>query len=114
MQHTVEQGIEHELRVLLVVAYLTTKRQALLALGKAEVDGIQSHIADVQRVYIAVAIDTRFWRGGHIKQECLEVNTLTFQDNQQRILTLTLHMYLHRRQQLTQGSLVDNLLGELR
>ena len=64
-------------------------------------------------MYIAVTIDTSLRRGGHIKQEPLEVNTLTFQDNQQRILTLTFHMYLHRRQQLTQGSLVNNLLGEL-
>ena len=40
LQYAVEQGIEHELRILAVVAYLSSERQPLLTLGEPEVDGV--------------------------------------------------------------------------
>ena len=113
MQYAVEEGIEYELRVLLVITYLTTKRQVVLALCQSEIDGVQAHIVIGQRVNIAIAIDTRFRRGSHIKEQLREIDTLTLQNRHQRVVALALHMNLHNRQQATQGRLVDDFVGEL-
>ena len=46
LQDTVEEGVEDELRILLIVTHLTTKRQALLALDEREVDSIKTNITN--------------------------------------------------------------------
>ena len=46
LQDTVEEGVENELRILLIVTHLTTKRQALLALDEREVDSIKTNITN--------------------------------------------------------------------
>ena len=82
----------------------------LLALGKSEIDGIKKHVADAERVDITITIDTRRRRCVHIEEQLFEVDILTLQNGHQRIVTLTLNMQLHRRQQSAQGGLVDDLL----
>ena len=82
----------------------------LLALGKSEIDGIKKHVADAERVDITSTIDTRRRRCVHIEEQLFEVDILTFQNGHQRVVTLTLHMQLHRRQQSAQGRLVDDFL----
>ena len=113
LQHAIEEGIEHELRIAFVVAHLTSERKAFLTLCQAEVDGVQTYIVVGERMDIAIAVDTRSRRGVHIEQQLLEVDILALQDGYQRILALALHMYLQGGQQSAQSGLVDNILGIL-
>ena len=61
LQHAVEEGVEHELRILLVVAHLSAEGKVFLALCDSEVDGIEPHVVDFQRVYISASIESRLW-----------------------------------------------------
>ena len=113
LQHAIEEGIEHELRIALVVANLSSEREAFLTLCQAEVDGVQTYIVVGERMDIAIAVDTRSRRSVHIEQQLFEVDILALQDGYQRILALALHMYLQGGQQSAQSGLVDNILGIL-
>ena len=77
LQHTVKQGIEDKLRILLVVTHLTAKRKASVALGKSHVDSIQAHIVVCQRVDIAATVHTSDRRRREVEQQLFEVDTLT-------------------------------------
>ena len=115
LQDTIEEGIKHELRILLVVTYLTTEREAFLALRQSEINSIQAHATHRQRMKIAVTIQTFLGRRVHIKPQFLEVYAITtLQQVGQRIVALTLDMHLQSRQQFSQRRLVDGLPIDLR
>ena len=113
LQQTIEEGVEHKLRVLLVVTYLTTKGEVVLTLGQTEIDGIEAYVADGQRVDIAIAIDSCRRGGGHVEEHVTEVDALAAQHDKERVLALALHMHLHDGEQTTQGGLVDDLRLQL-
>ena len=54
----VEESVEHKLRILLVVAYLSLITQSLALLGKVQSDGVDAGAVIVQRVEMTGTIDT--------------------------------------------------------
>ena len=107
LQHAVEEGVEHELGILLVVAHLSAEREVLPALGDAEVDGVQPHVVDGQRVYVSAAVESRLGRRRQVKQQVLEVDVLSgLQQGGYGVVALALDVQLHVGQQSAQGGLV--------
>ena len=114
LQDAVEQRVEDKLRVFLVVAYLTAKAQILLTLRQTEVDGIQTDIADHQRMDVAIAVDAANGRELHIEQQVFEIDVLTgLQHGSDGVVLLALDMQLHVGQQTAQGWLVNGLSLQL-
>ena len=110
LQNAVEKGIEHKLRILLVVAYLPAKRQVLFVMRQPESDGVQTHAAGRQRVDMSIAVETTLGRCRYIEQHLLELDILTLQNGQKRILALAFYVELHGRQLAFQGKLVDEAI----
>ena len=77
LQNAVEEGIEHKLRILLVVTYLTTERQSFLTLRQSEIDGVQTYASHIQRMEITISVDARFRRHIHFEEQFLEVYAVT-------------------------------------
>ena len=111
---TVEEGIEHELRVLLVVAHLSLITEPLASLREVQADGVDARAVVVERVEMALTVDTCLWRGGHVEQQFLEVDVLQFQQVGDGVLALALHVEFHRGQEPFHGWLVDDILIVLR
>ena len=100
MYDAVKEGIEDELRVLLVVAHLSAKGQSFLALRQREVDGVETQVTDRQRVDIASSINAFCGRGRNVEKHVLEVDVGTgLQEGRDGILILALQRHTHGGQQ---------------
>ena len=114
LEQSVDEGVEDKLRVLLVVAHLTLERQVVLALYETEIDGVEAHVVDGQRMDEALAVDACLGRRIDVEQQLLEVDALTaVQEGDDGIVLLALDVELHDGKQAADGGLVDDALVEL-
>ena len=69
----VDEGVEHELRIALVVTYLSLIGQTLAFLCEVQVDGVDTDAVIGQGVDMTLAVDARLCRGGHVDAHLLEI-----------------------------------------
>ena len=110
MDMAVNKGIKHKLWVSSVVAYLCLIGKTVAFLRQVQMDGINAGAVVIQRIEMACAVDTRFWRHVQIYQKILEINLLGLQECGNGVVFLTFHMQLHRWQQSFDGLLVNHLV----
>ena len=111
---SVEQGVEHELRVAAVVAHLTLIGHPLALLGECQPDGVDAGRVVVQRVEVHLSVDTRLCRGVQVDKQFLETDVLRAQQTGNGVVVADLHVQLHGGQQPLDGLLVDDLVLVLR
>ena len=110
---SVDEGVEHELWVLAVVAYLPLVGEPLTLLPQAQPDGVDADAVVVEREEVALAVDACQRRGGEVEGQLLEVGACGHEQVRQGVVALALHVQAHRRQQRLDGRLVDDLVAEL-
>ena len=110
----IHKCIEHELRIALVVAYLSLICQSFALLCEVQTYGVDTCAVVNQRVQIALTIDTRCRRCSYIEHQFLEVDVECLHQACHRVVALTLYVKFHFRQQALDGRLVDNALIKLR
>ena len=111
---SVDEGVEHELRVPAVVTYLSLVGQLVAFLCEVQADGVDTDAVVVERVEVALAVDARLGRAVHVNPQFLEIDIVDVQQIDDGIVALALHMELHGGQQPFDGLLVDDLLVVLR
>ena len=93
MKMSVNQGIEDELRVLLIVAHLCLIGQSLAFLRQSEADGINEDTVVVQAVYVGVTVDAGLRRCRQVNVKVLEVDiSRTLQQFANQIVLTTVGM----------------------
>ena len=95
MDVSVDKGIEHELWVPAVVTYLSLIGQLVAFLCEVQADGVDADTVVVERVEVALAVDARLGRAGHVNAQLLEVDIVDVQQIDNRIVALALHMEFH-------------------
>ena len=110
MEMAIDEGIEHELRILLVVAYLRLVAEPFLALVQVQADGVYAGGVVDERVDVTGAVDARFRRGGQINRQLFEVDAHRPEEVGYGILALALQMHFHDGEQGLDGRLVDDLV----
>ena len=109
----IEEGVEDELRVLLVVADLSLISQPIVFLYETQADGVDLDAVVVEREEMSLSVDTCLRRGGEVEHQFLEVGACGAQEVGDRIVALALQMEFHHWQQSFDGGLVDDLVVEL-
>ena len=107
---SVEQGVEHELRVASVVAHLSLVCQPLAFLRECQLDGVDAGGVVDQRVEVHLSVDARQWRRVEVEEQFLEVNLLRAQQVGDGVVQSRLYVQLQRGQQSQQCGLVDYLI----
>ena len=113
MQVTVNQGVEHELRITAVVADLTLIGQTFTSLCEVQTDGVDTGAVIDERVEMTLTIDACYGRGGEVEEQFLELDVAGFQQVGNRVVALALHMKFHGGQESFDGRLVDDSLLKL-
>ena len=113
VQVAVEEGVEHELRVPLVVTHLSLIGQAFTFLRQVQTEGVNPRTVIDERVEMTLAVDASDGRCIEVNEQFLEGDVAGLQEVGKGIVALALDMQFHRGQQPFDGGLVYDLLIEL-
>ena len=108
MQETVEEGVKHDLRIPFIVSHLSLEGQFGVLMLQRQVDGIDTDTVVIERMDIGIAIDTSFWRGGHVDVEVLEGDLRRTEEFYQGVVLTAAHIQMGSGQHTLQLGLVDD------
>ena len=109
----VEEGVEHILRVLLRVAYLSVVRTVDGVRHDVEAYRVEAYVGNGKCVKLQSAVHSHVRRDVHIHIDTLECISAIVHEAAEDVLLSCLHPYLRHRQTFAQCHVVYALLAEL-
>ena len=89
---SIQEGVEYELRIFLVVAYLSLIGESFAFLGKVQTYGVNADTVVVKGIDIALSVDSCMWRCGQIQHQFLEFYIACVQEISNRIVAFALYV----------------------
>ena len=106
LQITVEEGVEHVLRVSVVVAHLTVEPQLRVVREEREAHRVELHAVGEQAVYLHITVESSLWRRSKVHPSGIEGIAVTLQNAAHEVVAAGVELDARRGQQLAESHLV--------